>query len=214
MEREFLPWNDLGSGYLSPATQLRICVGPWVCVNWIWKPWPFMLLMPPTGPWGQRGPYKVAWGAYWNRVMVALGPERAPKWPSRCSFIFCKPGTRVKAACRSKRGPSQNFRTLFLSFIDPFSSGVSSLMLLGALKHELGPLRSEMGPLSLIFFVICYLLFFIVRDFGPLTKNSGPNPMSFQFLVGVTLGPPWKLASPLGKSRLRHCTYLYLWIWM
>ena len=44
------------------------------------------------------------------------------------------------------RGPSQNFRTLFLSFIDPFSYGVVSLMLLGALKHELGPLRSKMGP--------------------------------------------------------------------
>ena len=63
-------------------------------------------------------------------------------------------------------------------------------MFWGALKHELGPLRSEMGPLSLIFFAICYLLFFLVRDFGSLPKNSGPNPMSFQFLVGVTLGPP------------------------
>ena len=42
-------------------------------------------------------------------------------------------------------------------------------MLLGALKHELGPLRSEMGPLILIFFC-CYFLFFIVCDFGPLTK--------------------------------------------
>ena len=63
-------------------------------------------------------------------------------------------------------------------------------MLLGALKHELGPLRSKMGPLSLIFFVICYLLFFLVCDFGPLPKNSGPNLMSFQFWVGVTLGPP------------------------
>ena len=67
-------------------------------------------------------------------------------------FHLCKPGTRVKAAYRTKRGPSQNFRTLFLSFIDPFSSGVGSLMLLGALKHELGPLRSEMGLLSWIFF--------------------------------------------------------------
>ena len=156
-----------------------------------------MLPMPPTGPWGKRGPYKVAWGAYWSRVMGALGPERAPKWPSRCSFIFCKPGTRVKAACRTKRGPSQNFRTLFLSFIDPFSSGVGSLMLLGALKHELGPLGSEMGPLVWYF---CYLLFlfFLVRDFGPIPKNSEPNPMSFQFLVGLTLGPheSWP---PLGK---------------
>ena len=39
---------------------------------------------------------------------------------------------------KCERGPSQNFRTLFLSFIDPFSYGVGSLMLLGALKHELG----------------------------------------------------------------------------
>ena len=62
-------------------------------------------------------------------------------------------------------------------------------MLLGALKHELGPLRSKMDPLSLIF-LLFLLLFFIARDFGPLPKNSEPNPMSFQFLVGVTLGPP------------------------
>ena len=40
--------------------------------------------------------------------------------------------------------------------------------------------------------------FFLVRDFGPLPKNSGPNKKSFQFLVGVTLGPreswplPWE----------------------
>ena len=60
-------------------------------------------------------------------------------------------------------------------------------MLLGALKHKLGPLRSKMGPLSLIFCVI----FILVCDFAPPPlKNSGPNPMSFQFLVGVTLGPP------------------------
>ena len=67
-------------------------------------------------------------------------------------------GARVKAACRTKRGPSQNFRTLFLSFSDPFSSGVGSLMLLGALKHVLGPLRSKIGPLSLIFFVTFFLV--------------------------------------------------------
>ena len=24
---------------IAMATQLRICVGPWVCVDWIWKPW-------------------------------------------------------------------------------------------------------------------------------------------------------------------------------
>ena len=54
-------------------------------------------------------------------------------------------------------------------------------MLLGALKHELGPLRSRIGPLSRPF------LFLFVIWAPP--KNSGPNPMSFQFLVGVTLGP-------------------------
>ena len=44
-------------------------------------------------------------------------------------------------------------------------------MLLGALKHELGPLRSKMGPLSLIFFVTLYFYFFLVRDFGPPPKK-------------------------------------------
>ena len=75
-------------------------------------------------------------------------------------LFFCKLGTRVKAVCRTKRGPSQNFRTLFLSFIDPFSYGVGSLMLLGALNHELGPLRSKMGPLSLIFFLLFVMFIF------------------------------------------------------
>ena len=71
-------------------------------------------------------------------------------------------------------------------------------MLLGALKHKLGPLRSKMGPLSLIFFELFNFYFILVCVFGPLPKNSGPNPMSFQFLVGVTLGPheswppPWE----------------------
>ena len=82
MGREFLPWNDLGSGYWTPATQLRICVGPWVCVDWIWKKWTLhvgsSVLMPPTGPWGQRGPYKVSWGAYWSKVM-GPGSREGPK---------------------------------------------------------------------------------------------------------------------------------------
>ena len=121
------------------------------------------------GPWTPRGPQSDSLGVF---------------------FIFCKPGIRVKAACRTKRGPSQNFKTLFLSFSDPFSSGMGSLMLLGALKHELGPLISKMGPLSVIFFVIFYFYFFLVRDFGPLPKNSGQNPMSFYFLVGGYLGAP------------------------
>ena len=105
--------------------------------------------------------------------LLPVGPSRGPQSdPLGSFFIFCKPGTRVKAACRTKRGPSQNFRTLFLSFIDPFSSGVGSLMLLGALKHELSPLRSKMGPLNLIFFAIfTFNYFFLVRDFGPSPKK-------------------------------------------
>ena len=82
-----------------------------------------------------------------------------------------------------------HLRTSECSSYPSFSSGVGSLMLLGALKHELGPLRSKMGPLCLIFFMFYFYSFFLVRDFGPLPKNSGPNPMSFQFLVRVTLGP-------------------------
>ena len=67
-------------------------------------------------------------------------------------------------------------------------------MLLGALKLEMGPLSSKVPPKS---------VFFLVRDFGPLSKNSGPNPMSFQFLVGFALGPHESFP-PLGKSWLRH----------
>ena len=68
--------------------------------------------------------------------------------------------------------------------------GVGSLMLLGALKHELGPLRSTMGSLSMIFFVIFIIISLLFVILGPLPKNSDPNPMSFQYLVGFTLGPP------------------------
>ena len=118
------------------------------------------LLMPPTGPSGQRGPSKVAWEAYWSWVMGPWTPRGPQSDPLGALFIFCKPGIRVKAACRTKRGPSQNFRTLFLSFSDPFSCEVGSLMLLGALKHILGPLRSRMVPLSLIFFVIFVIFIF------------------------------------------------------
>ena len=104
-----------------------------------------------TGPFlsGVRGLLKLSDGPWAPR-----GPQNDPLG---ALFIFCKPGICVKAACRTKRAPSQNFRMLFLSFSDPFSSGVGSLMLLEALKHELGPVRSKMGPLSLIFF--CYDLF-------------------------------------------------------
>ena len=94
-----------------------------------------------NGPLRPKGPlksYKVARGVLLKWSDGALAPRGPQSDPLGALFIFCKLGTRVKAACRTK-GPSQNFRTLFLSFIDPFSSGVGSLMLLGALKHELGP---------------------------------------------------------------------------
>ena len=72
-------------------------------------------------------------------------------------------------------------------------------MLLGALKHEFGPLRSDI-------FVILY--FFLVCDFAPLPKkNSGPNPMSFQFLVGLPWGSHEDGLS-IRKSWLGHCEYI------
>ena len=63
-------------------------------------------------------------------------------------------------------------------------------MLLGALKHELGPLSPKMGPLSLIFISFFSIIFVLYVILGSLPKNSEPNPMSFQFLVGVTMWPP------------------------
>ena len=96
---------------------------------------------------------------------AALDPERVPGLKVTLSVLFSSFVNQkfvLKQLAELKEGhlrTSQN-RMLFLSFSDPFSSGVGSLMLLGALKHVLGPLRSKMGPTSLIFFVICYLLFF------------------------------------------------------
>ena len=53
----------------------------------------------------------------------------------------------------------------------------------------MGTFRHCMGPRPDQFF-----LFF--REFGPLHKNSGLNPMRFQFLGGGTLGPPKAWAPP------------------
>ena len=76
-----------------------------------------------------------------------IGAMRGPQsHPLGGLLTFFKPGTSVKAACRTNREPFQTFRTLFPPFSDPFSSGVGSFMLLGALKHELGPLKSKMAP--------------------------------------------------------------------
>ena len=147
MGRDFFPWNDLGSRYLA-ATQLRICAGPWVCVDWIWKPW----ALHAGSSCHQRAPEAngslLKWRemAYWSWVMGLWTPRGLQSDPLGALFIFCKLGIHVKAACRTKKGPSQNFRMLFLSFSDPFSSGVGSLMLFAALKHVLSPLRSKIGP--------------------------------------------------------------------
>ena len=171
MGREFLPWNDLSSGYRAPATQLRFCVGPWVCVDWIWKQWALHAPHATTGPLRPRGPDKVAWGTYWSRVMGTLGPERAPKWPSRCSFIFCKPGTRVKAACRTKRGPFQNFSTLFLSFIESHSAlGWVLSCFWGSWSTNWALSALRWAPL--VWYILLFLfLFFLIRDFGSLPKK-------------------------------------------
>ena len=94
--------------------------------------------------------------------MMGTGPREGPKIVLSVGalFIFYKPGTRAKAAYRTKRGPSQNFRTLSLPFSDPFSPGMGSLVLLVALKHELGPLRSGMGPqVCQIVFIFYFYVF-------------------------------------------------------
>ena len=46
------------------------------------------------------------------------------------------------------------------------------------LRGPLGSFSPGIGPSKHIFFLF---------EFGPLPKNSGPNPMSFQFLTGGKL---------------------------
>ena len=58
-------------------------------------------------------------------------------------------------------------------------------------------------PVSLYFYLFLFSYFFSSSNWTPL-KNSGSNPMSFLFLVGV----PWctnEIRTPLRKSWLRHC---------
>ena len=98
-----------------------------------------------------------------NYKNYKLWLKRAPKWPSRCSFVNQE--LVLKAACRSKREPSQNF---FLPFSYRFRSGVGPLSF-GALKQELGPLRPGMGPPKTDF--LLFIIFSLVRDFGSLPKK-------------------------------------------
>ena len=75
-------------------------------------------------------------------------------------------------------------------------------MLLEALKHEL-------GPLSLIFFVICYFYFFLVRDFGPLPKTTWTKSDEFSIFGRGYLGAPMKVGHPLGKILATPLTSSY-----
>ena len=67
-----------------------------------------------------------------------------------------------------------------------------------ALVSELGPFSSEVGPPGMKLVLsdptrICPAKpdksLKNAGEFGPLPKNSGPNPRSFQFLVGVPWAP-------------------------
>ena len=75
-------------------------------------------------------------------------------------------------------------------------------------QTRIGPSEVLNGPPNLTFIVIFYFYFFFFVILGLSQKNSGPNPMSFQFLVGGTMYIPWVSMKvpppPLGKSWLRH----------
>ena len=49
--------------------------------------------------------------------------------------------------------------------------------------------RFKLGVLKMSTFY--FFIPFFIGEFGPFPKNSGPNPRTFLFWVGVTLGP-WK----------------------
>ena len=62
------------------------------------------------------------------------------------------------------------------------------------LRGPLGSFSPGMGPPSRTFFIY-FLFLFVIVNLRPLPKNSGRNPMSFQFLIGgrltgFTFAPP------------------------
>ena len=66
----------------------------------------------------------------------------------------------------------------------------------GNLPPQLGSCRG--APPN---FGLSMSLFFFARELGSLPKNSGPNPGSFQFWVGVTLDPRRRLPPPPPTSK-------------
>ena len=77
--------------------------------------------------------------------------------PFGALFILFKPGIRLEAACRTKREPSQNVRTLSYLLVTDSALGWV-ILCFGALKHELCPLRSRMGPKSDILFIFFFFV--------------------------------------------------------
>ena len=62
------------------------------------------LLMPPMGHWGQRGPSKVSWEAYWSGVMDP-GPWEGPKvTPSVLFSSFVNQELMLKQLVELKKG--------------------------------------------------------------------------------------------------------------
>ena len=54
-----------------------------------------------------------------------------------------------------------------------------------------------------------YIFLLFVLDFGPLPKNSGSNPRTFQFWGYHSLGHFAKLASPKTDGWIRQCLSIY-----
>ena len=89
--------------------------------------------------------------------------------PLGALFIFCKPGFRVKAACRTKKGHLRTSERSSFPLVTHSALGWVLSCFLGPRNTYWALSGLRWAPKSDIF-VICYY-FFLVRDFGPLPKK-------------------------------------------
>ena len=104
--------------------------------------------------------------------MMGPGLQEGPKMAlsvgmAGALFIICKPGARAKAAYRTKRRPSQNFKTPSPPISDPFSSGMDSIVLLGPSSTNWSSKFWDGPPSHFLCFIFTFFLFV---NLGPSQK--------------------------------------------
>ena len=101
--------------------------------------------------------------------------------------IDCPP--RPPKAPHTDKEPSLKYQNVLPKPAVTLSDMERALLDFWGTQTHTGPFQSWNGPPNLTFLFLFIFILFLVRQIGPLPQNSGPNPMSFQFLVGVYWGP-------------------------